>query len=120
MLNQPPKALLPEPETSSEVVDAALKATQDEEAGLSSPKSEESHDTGAKIWHFPQPLYNHVGPSVILLMRLEEEMKLKAVEITPSEFQKLLFCRVGVHGKRIYERRVETLEQGRFNDRQGW
>ncbi|RGP67239.1 alpha beta-hydrolase [Fusarium sporotrichioides] len=120
MLNQPPKALLPEPETSSEIIDASLKATQDKEAELSSPKHEESHNQFPKTWHFSQPLYNHIGPSVVLLMRSEDEMKLKAVEVTPAEFQKLLFCRTAVHGKRIYEKRVEALEQGHFNDETGW
>ncbi|SCB65915.1 unnamed protein product [Fusarium graminearum] len=120
MLNQPRKPLLPEPETSSEIIDASLKATQDKEAELSSPKNEESHDQGPKTWKFSQPLYNHIGPSVVLLMRSENEMKLTAVEVTPAEFQKLLFCRTAVHGKRIYEQRVEALEQGHFNDRLGW
>ncbi|KAM0369421.1 hypothetical protein HYE67_002490 [Fusarium culmorum] len=120
MLNQPRKPLLPKPETSSEIIDASLKATQDKEAELSSPKNEESHDQGPKTWKFSQPLYNHIGPSVVLLMRSENEMKLKAVEVTPAEFQKLLFCRTAVHGKRIYEQRVEALEQGHFNDRLGW
>ncbi|EKJ67691.1 hypothetical protein FPSE_12138 [Fusarium pseudograminearum CS3096] len=120
MLNQPRKTLLPEPETSSEIIDASLKATQDKEAEVSSPKNEESHDQGPKTWQFSQPLYNHIGPSVVLLMRSENEMKLKAVEVTPAEFQKLLFCRTSVHGKRIYEQRVEALEQGHFNDRLGW
>lgn len=92
MLNLPPRTLLPELETSSELVDASLKATQERKVELpSSKKNEESHDRGLKIWRFPQPLYHHVGPGVVLLMRLEDEMKLTAVEISPSEFQKLLF-----------------------------
>ncbi|KAG8673311.1 hypothetical protein FPOAC2_06754 [Fusarium poae] len=120
MLNLPSQALLPEPETNNEIIDASLKATQDKEAKISSPKSEESYDESSKVWHFAQPLYNHIGPSVVLLTPSEDEMKLKAVEVTPTEFQKLLFCRVAVHGKKIYEKRVELLEQGRFNDRPGW
>ncbi|KAM0499708.1 hypothetical protein ACHAP8_005315 [Fusarium lateritium] len=120
MLNQPSKALLPEPETNNEIIDASLKATQYKEAKISSPKNEESHDENKKIWHFSQPLYNHIGSSVALLLPSEDEMKLKAVEVTPVEFQKLLFCRVAVHGKRIYDKRVELLEKGRFNNRSGW
>ncbi|KAF4997176.1 hypothetical protein FGRMN_4071 [Fusarium graminum] len=120
MLNLPPKSAVPEPATNERIVDAALEATKDEESKLSH-KLKELNITAPKTWHLPQPLYHHVGPRVVLLMRLvESEMNLKAVEVTPSEFQKLLFCRVAVHSRKRYEERITALNKGTFNGRKGW
>jgi hypothetical protein len=120
MLDLPPKANISELETSEEIVSAALEATRDEKRRL----SDESEDFPVKesnFWRFPQPVYNHVGPRVILLARfVDNQISLKAVEVSTSEFQKLLFCRVAVHGKRLYEERIGALEQGRFNNRSAW
>ncbi|KAF4454682.1 hypothetical protein F53441_2760 [Fusarium austroafricanum] len=120
MLNLPPKTQISELETNEEIVNASLKATKDNESML----SDNSHDIDGKdnqVWRFPQALYHHVGSRVVLLMRfVQGQMNLKAVEVTPSEFQKLLFCRVTVHGKRRYEERVAVLEEGHFNGRLGW
>ncbi|KAF9767969.1 hypothetical protein IL306_014791 [Fusarium sp. DS 682] len=120
MLDLPPKTHYSELETSEEVVNEALEATKDEKHSLSD-KSQNSRIEDTNIWRFPQPFYHHVGTRVILLMRfVENQMKLKAVEVNTSEFQKLLFCRVAVHGKRLYEERIGALEQGRFNNRSAW
>ncbi|KAF4341100.1 alpha beta-hydrolase [Fusarium beomiforme] len=120
MLDLPPKTHISELETSKEIVSTALEATKDEKHSL----SDESLDPRIKdtnIWRFPQPFYHHVGTRVILLMRfVENQMMLKAVEVSTSEFQKLLFCRVAVHGKKLYEERIDALEQGRFNNRSAW
>ncbi|RYC90821.1 hypothetical protein BFJ63_vAg6438 [Fusarium oxysporum f. sp. narcissi] len=120
MLDLPPKATVSELETSEGIVSAALEATRDEKH----PLSDDSEDFPVKesnFWRFPQPFYHHVGPRVILLMRfVDNQMSLKAVEVSTSEFQKLLFCRVTVHGKKLYEERISALEQGRFNNLSAW
>ncbi|KAH6952683.1 Alpha/Beta hydrolase protein [Fusarium avenaceum] len=119
-LDLPPKNQVSESATDEETIYAALKATDTNESRLSYQFEGLDIDQ-SKFWRLPQSLYHHVGPRVVLLMRLVEgEMSLKAVEVTPFEFQKLLFCRVAVHGKRIYAERVEKLQQGRFNGRLGW
>ncbi|CVL09708.1 hypothetical protein FPRO04_06519 [Fusarium proliferatum] len=120
MLDLPPKAAISEHETSKEIVSVALETTRDENRRLSDD-SEDFPLKEPKFWRFPQPFYHHVGPRVILLTRfVDNQMNLKAVEISSSEFQKLLFCRVAVHGKRFYDERIDALEQGRFNDRSAW
>lgn len=120
MLDLPPKAAISEHETSKEIVSAALETTRDENRRLSDD-SEDFPLKEPKFWRFPQPFYHHVGPRVILLTRfVDNQMNLKAVEISSSEFQNLLFCRVAVHGKRFYDERIDALEQGRFNDRSAW
>ncbi|KAM5386868.1 hypothetical protein ACJZ2D_000161 [Fusarium nematophilum] len=73
------------------------------------------------FWRNPRPFYHHVGPRVILVMRLEGgQMSLRAVEVPPLEFRRLLFCRIAVHLKACYGDRVEMLESGRFNRKTGW
>ncbi|KAF5720689.1 hypothetical protein FGLOB1_526 [Fusarium globosum] len=120
MLDLPPKAAISEHETSKEIVSAALETTRDENRRLSDD-SEDFPLKEPKIWRFPQPFYHHVGPRVILLTRfVDNQMSLKAVEISSSEFQQLLFCRVAVHGKRFYDERIDALEQGRFNNQSAW
>ncbi|CVL04497.1 uncharacterized protein FMAN_12640 [Fusarium mangiferae] len=120
MLDLPPKAAISEHETSKEIVSAALETTKDENRRLSDD-SEDFPLKEPKFWRFPQPFYHHVGPRVVLLTRfVDNYMSLKAVEISSSEFQKLLFCRVAVHGKRFYDERIDALEQGRFNNRSAW
>lgn len=119
-LDLPPKNQVSESATDEETIYAALKFTDTNESRLSYQFEGLDIDQ-SKFWRLPQSFYHHVGPRVVLLMRLVEgEMSLKAVEVTPFEFQKLLFCRVAVHGKRIYAERVKTLQQGRFNGRLGW
>lgn len=119
-LDLPPKSQVSESATDEETIYAALKTTDTNESGLSYQFEGLDIDQ-SKFWRLPQSLYHHVGPRIVLLMRLAEgEMSLKAVEVTPSEFQRLLFCRVAVHGKRIYAERVKALQQGRFNGRLGW
>ncbi|KAF5544946.1 alpha beta-hydrolase [Fusarium phyllophilum] len=120
MLDLPPKAAISEHETSEGIINAALETTRDEKRRLSYD-SEDFPVKESNFWRFPQPFFHHVGPRVILLTRfVDNQMSLKAVEITSSEFQKLLFCRVAVHGKRFYEERIGALEQGRFNNRSTW
>jgi hypothetical protein len=120
MLDLPPKAAISEPETSEGIVGAALETTRDEKCRLSDD-SEDFLVKESNFWRCPRPFYHHVGPRVIFLTRfVDNQMSLKAVETSPSEFQKLLFCRVTVHGKRFYEERICALEQGRFNNRSAW
>ncbi|WZH47930.1 Alpha/Beta hydrolase protein [Fusarium acuminatum] len=119
-LDLPPKDQISESAADEETIYAALKATDTKESRLCY-QSEGLDIDQSKFWRLPQSLYHHVGPRAVLLMRLVKgEMSLKAVEVAPSEFQRLLFCRVAVHGKRIYTERVKALQQGRFNGRLGW
>ncbi|KAJ4257576.1 hypothetical protein NW762_008701 [Fusarium torreyae] len=124
-LNLPPKTAFSDDESDEEIVNAALEATQEEESKMTSKATqklqENLHPQDSNFWHLPKPSYHHVGSKVVLLMRLVEgEMNLRAVEVTPTEFRKLLFCRIAVHGKSRYGERVDALEQGRFNGRIGW
>ncbi|KAI8717523.1 Lipase-3 domain-containing protein [Fusarium sp. LHS14.1] len=78
-------------------------------------------NTATNVWNPPEPSYHHVGPRIVFVMRLHEgTMSLRAVQVPPTEFQTLLFCRTAVHGKARYGERVEMLESGRFNGRAGW
>ncbi|KAF5025920.1 hypothetical protein F66182_1955 [Fusarium sp. NRRL 66182] len=125
MLDLPPNASVLAHETDDEIVGAALEATHDKESKLisrlSRPHEKNVHVEDANVWRLPRPFYHHVGHEVVLLLRLlEGRMALRAVEMMPTDFQKLLFCRVAVHGKRCYGERIEALEQGHFNGRLGW
>ncbi|KAF5688257.1 hypothetical protein FDENT_4944 [Fusarium denticulatum] len=120
MLDLPPKAAISEPNTSEDIVSACLETTRVEKCRLSDD-SEDFPVKESNFWRFPQPFYHHIGSRVILLTRfVDNQMSLKAVELSSSEFQKLLFCRVAVHGKRFYEERIGALEQGRFNNQSAW
>ncbi|KAH7154874.1 Alpha/Beta hydrolase protein [Dactylonectria estremocensis] len=72
-------------------------------------------------WPVPRLFYHHVGSRIVLLMRLEsDDIRLRAVEVPSSEFEKLLFCRIAVHSGRRYSERVQLLKDGLFNHHTGW
>ncbi|KAH7173516.1 uncharacterized protein B0J16DRAFT_350309 [Fusarium flagelliforme] len=66
-----PFKTLPELETSSEIANASLEATLDKESTRPAERVKNHMMEIQKIRHLPQPLYSHVGPIVVLLMRLE-------------------------------------------------
>ncbi|KAF7546119.1 hypothetical protein G7Z17_g8654 [Cylindrodendrum hubeiense] len=66
-------------------------------------------------WPVSRLFYHHIGPRVVLMMRLQDDaIQLKAVEVPSSEFEKLLFCRIAVHSGKRYSDRVQLV-----NDAQG-
>ncbi|KAI6776784.1 hypothetical protein HG530_000729 [Fusarium avenaceum] len=79
-LDLPPKNQVSESATDEETIYAALKFTDTNESRLSYQFEGLDIDQ-SKFWRLPQSFYHHVGPRVVLLMRLVEgEMSLKAVE----------------------------------------
>lgn len=73
------------------------------------------------VWPVPQLQYHHIGPRVLLLMRLlEDEIQLRAVTTPSSEFEKLLFCRLAIHNGICYSERIQLIHDGIFNRQRGW
>ncbi|KAE8351979.1 alpha/beta-hydrolase [Aspergillus coremiiformis] len=87
-------------------------------------------DDSEKIWKGTDwpvlpSFYSHVGPRIVLLLRAKSSLKetclrLRAVEVPRSDFDRLLFCRVAVHRRVCYEERVGLIAQGEFNEKTGW
>ncbi|KAH8587284.1 hypothetical protein B0O99DRAFT_747707 [Bisporella sp. PMI_857] len=94
---------------------------------------------GNRNWRLPEPEYWHLQTIVVLKLSLKDidtgidensgegnttgvqsSVALTAVNITPEEFAKLLFCRVSVHRRIHYRERVEMISQGSFNGLSGW
>ncbi|KAK0640825.1 Alpha/Beta hydrolase protein [Cercophora newfieldiana] len=83
-------------------------------------------DTSEKAWPLPPPEYNLVGDIVVLRLRLIDTPStnddetfsqaetltapvVRAVEVTPEEFSKLLFCDIGTHRRTAYLERMEMM-----------
>lgn len=82
-----------------------------------------------RIWTSPRAFYTHAGERVVLRMQLceestssgdHDEMELKAFRVEEQAFQKLLFCRIIVHSRIEYRKRVELIAHGCFNGSKGW
>lgn len=82
-----------------------------------------------KIWISPRAFFTHVGERVVLHMQLceeslgsgnDDEVELIAFRVQEQAFQNLLFCRIAVHSRIEYRRRVELIAQGCFNGLKGW
>ncbi|RVX67150.1 hypothetical protein B0A52_08584 [Exophiala mesophila] len=68
-------------------------------------------------WPLPLPQYQHVGTLVVLQQTLQhDQLALQALEIQPVDLAKMLFCRIKVHSRKVYNARVESLTSGRFNN----
>ena len=54
--------------------------------------------------------------------KLEVSMKrtLKAFKVDSDAFTKLLFCRVSVHRRTEYDKRVDLILNGNYNGQSGW
>lgn len=103
---------LPRSEPSSTTVDSLL--TDDSE-----------RFSKGKDWSVLPSCYSHVGPRIVLLLRLktslkESSLRLRAVEVPRADFDRLLFCRVAVHRRVCYGERVELITEGEFNGRTSW
>jgi len=107
--------LQPEPEK-----DAVLAMT------FTSSTARSAHDAGEQDvklndWPVPRLAYHHVGPRILLAMRLvDDKMQLQAAEISSAEFERLLFCRLSVHKRISYADRIKQLEEGKFNGFNSW
>lgn len=79
-----------------------------------------------KAWPLPPPAYNLVGDIIVLRLRLMDIASsnnddtfsqaetlstpvVKAVEVTPEEFSKLLFCDIATHRRMAYLERMEMM-----------
>jgi hypothetical protein len=83
------------------------------------------NEATAKYWALPEPTYWHFGELVVLKLGIsteepENQLALSAWNISPENFEKLLFCRVAVHRRVVYQERVQLLAAGRFNGRRGF
>ncbi|PIG84970.1 hypothetical protein AARAC_010899 [Aspergillus arachidicola] len=110
MYNQQPS--LPRSEPSSTTVDSLF--TDDSE----------SFSKG-KDWPVLPSIYSHVGPRIVLLLRVktslkESSLRLRAIEVPRADFDRLLFCRVAVHRRVCYGERVELITKGELNGRNTW
>ncbi|RAH70136.1 alpha/beta-hydrolase [Aspergillus aculeatinus CBS 121060] len=76
-------------------------------------------DNAEGCWPLPRSLYSHVGPRIILFMRLgssqEHLPRLCAVSVSLKEFDRLLFCRLSVHKRKYYAQTVGQLVAGQAN-----
>ena len=85
------------------------------------------------FWAVPRATYSHVGERVILHMHMCEgtgsgesdddlagKLELRAYKVEAQAYQKLLFCRVSVHRRTEYRRRIDLIIRGYFNGAIGW
>jgi hypothetical protein len=99
------------------------------------PGQEASRPQEAKRpWDLPAPEFWLVGEVVLLRTEIIEvqvddgqdkptmdmERALKIFTVDSEEFAKLLFCRISVHRRNEYYKRVDLIENGQFNAQNGW
>ena len=90
-------------------------------------------DSTGSFWITPSATYNHIGERVVLHMQmcegsssgesdddLADKLELKAFSIEAQAFQKLLFCRVSVHRRIEYRKRIGLIAGGNFSGLNGW
>ncbi|OJJ96175.1 hypothetical protein ASPACDRAFT_1891107 [Aspergillus aculeatus ATCC 16872] len=100
------------PRDDPSLVDAEADAGCEQASGLFS-------DYAEGCWPLPRSLYSHVGPRIVLFMRLgssqEHSPQLRAASISRNEFDRLLFCRLSVHKRKYYAQTVGQLVAGQAN-----
>lgn len=115
--------LPPEPDLAADLTDSdALSATATLKADIPATKLQDVFDKEVNdTWPLPEMFYHHVGRTIVLTMRLDDEDKtqLKAFEIPDSMFGTLLFCKLSVHRKAVYAIRIYLIEQGEMNGQSG-
>jgi hypothetical protein len=91
----------------------------------------ETHNGDPKIdnqWKLPLAEYHIIGD--LVLLRKEKDTRaragvtsgrvLRALSISPQEFEKLLYCGIETHSRTYYDDRVELISQGKFNYKNRW
>ncbi len=79
----------------------------------------------------PAPVLQHVGELVVLRVEApnfepglgnlrQTSSRLSFWKVSPLALSELLFCRLTVHKREAYRRRIEDLENGFFNGQSGW
>jgi hypothetical protein len=108
--------LPPDPELAAESVDNdSASATSMSKKDFLPAKVQDIVDKEVEnVWPLPEMFYHHVGQTIVLTMRLDDEdqTQLKAFEVPASTFGTLLFCKLSVHRKAVYSERIHLLEQG--------
>jgi hypothetical protein len=89
----------------------------------------ESNFQQLPVWRLPKPEYWNIGKIVIFKVMMaesdlpgfkEDELLLRAMTVSPTEFKRLLFCDVSSHRRKSYKERTDLLLRGRCNGRQEW
>jgi hypothetical protein len=91
----------------------------------------DSGDTPNIYWQLPASGLTHIGKRVILKLALQdlsadncdqvgEELALSTWQVSAEDFLHLLFCKVAVHSRVVYQERIKQLAEGRFNGRHRW
>ncbi len=82
-----------------------------------------------QVWDLPLPELHHTGPTIVLKAAYHhddttgdaaQDWDLCAYTVEPSEFARLLFCRISVHARQIYVENIREIAQGRLHGRGGW
>ena len=90
--------------------------------------SSSTESSTGRVWTGSKAFFTHVGERVVLHMQLceesigsgdDDEIELKAFRVEGQAFQKLLFCRIIVHSRIEYRKRVELIARGCFNGSKG-
>ena len=84
-------------------------------------------------WAIPRATYSHVGELAIFHMHvcddtgsgesddnLADKLELRAYKVEAQAFSKLLYCRVSVHRRIEYRKRIDMIVRGYFNDLICW
>lgn len=79
-------------------------------------------------WKLPLADYHIIGD--LVLLRKEKDVRarageapgkvLRALSISPQEFEKFLYCGIQTHSRTYYDDRVELMLQGKFNYKERW
>lgn len=120
--------MLPVPEAKSP--DSGVEQNSNSSTAL---RFSSDGDSTRNIWAVPSAFYGHFGERVVLHMQMCEKssrseddddsadmLKLKAFKVATRVFQELLFCRISVHSRAEYQKRVDLIASGYFNNLDGW
>lgn len=74
-------------------------------------------------WKLPLAEYHIIGDLVLLCKEKDTRARagetsgrvLRALSISPQEFEKLLYCGIETHSRTYYDDRVGLMSQGKFN-----
>ena len=93
-----------------------------------------------RVWLMPKPDFWLLGRVVVMWEELERDGEgsgggepetesralaqkrriLRIEEVKPEGFVKALFCRIDVHKRDMYRRRIRLLAKGKYNGVEGW